>query len=40
MGVQSSVKQLLKITNLDAVFATYEDEASALQSFAPEAAEA
>ena len=40
MSVQSSVKQLLKITNLDAVFATYEDEASALQSFAHEAAEA
>ncbi len=40
MRVRSGVQQLLKITNLNAVFTCYEDEASALQSFAPEAAEA
>jgi anti-sigma B factor antagonist len=40
MHVQSMVKHLLRITKLYNVFATYEDETSALQAFTTEAASA
>jgi anti-sigma B factor antagonist len=40
MHPKSIVKQLLQITNMAALFATYEDEALALQSFMAEAASA
>jgi anti-sigma B factor antagonist len=38
MNVKSIVKQLLHITNMEALFPTYENESAALQSFTAAAA--